>query len=152
MRGASLVESALALTLIAIVSGMSVPRVAGLYDRLMVERHTQSVITAYERARLAALLGSSTALLLVQPDRVSVWRLGGGDSTLAWHAAGPATDGVSITGPSRLVFAPGGVTLGVANGTFVVTRGGISRRLVASRLGRLRPVPRRVRRRRRCEP
>ena len=152
MRGASLVESTLVLVLIAIVSGMSVPRAAGLYDRLMVERHTQSIVTAYERARLAALLGSSAALLWVQPDRVSVWRLGGGDSTLAWHAPGPASDGVSITGPSRVVFAPGGVTLGVANGTFVVTRGGISRRVVASRLGRLRSAPRRVRRRGRCGP
>ena len=140
------------LCLIGILTGLSVPKAAGLHDRLVVQRHAQSIITAYERARLAALLGSSTALLRVTPDRLSVWRLASGDSTLIWHAAGPSADGVDISGPSRLVFAPGGVTLGVANGTFVVTRNGITRRLVASRLGRLRPAPRRVRRRGRCGP
>jgi len=153
MRGTSLVESAVILVIVGIAAGLSVPRAIGLRDRLLVRRHAEAVITAYQRARLAALLGSGTALLRIQPDHIGVWRIYGEDSTLLWQTSGPATDGVTVTGPSRLVFAPGGVTMGVANGSFVLSRGGVSRTVVASRLGRLRmAVPRRVRRPRRCEP
>jgi Tfp pilus assembly protein FimT len=145
MRGSTLFEYALALAIAGILAGFAVPRAATLRDRLLVDHHVQQVRTGYQRARLAALLGSGTAILRIDPSRVAVWTTRGGDSTLVWQARGAADDGVSLAGPTRTVFAPAGITLGVANGTYVLARGGVSRTVVVSRLGRLRVVPRRRR-------
>ena len=57
MRGTSLVETTAALAVLSIVGGIAVPKSVALRDRMLVERHARAVITAYQRARLAALLG-----------------------------------------------------------------------------------------------
>ena len=144
-----------ALAVLGIVGGIAVPKAVSLRDRILVERHARAVTTAYQRARLAALLGSSRVVLLTSPDEFAVWVLRGADSSLVWRAAGPLGDGVSFTGPARTQFTPAGVTMGLANGRFGLVRGSISRTVVASRVGRLRVTsPRRGRRRhpraRRC--
>ena len=155
MRGTSLVETMAALVVVGIVGGIAVPKSVSLRDRMLVERHARAVITAYQRARLASLLGSSRSVLHTTADEFAVWVLRGADSSLSWRAAGPGVDGVAFTGPARTAFAPAGITMGLANGRFEFVRGGISRTVVASRLGRLRvTAPRRGRRRhprvRRC--
>jgi Tfp pilus assembly protein FimT len=150
MRGTSLVESMAALAVLSIIGGIAVPKGVALRDRMLVERHARAVITAYQRARLAALLGSSRAVLHTDADQIVVWVFRGADSTAVWREPGPGADGITFSGPARTVFAPAGVTMGLANGRFVFQRGGISRTVVASRLGRLRVTsPRRVRTRRR---
>jgi type II secretory pathway pseudopilin PulG len=148
MRGTSLVESMVALAVIGVVGGIAVPRAVGLRDRLLVERHARAVMNAYQRARLASLLGASRVVLVTLPDEFAAWVLRGQDSILAWRAPGPATDGVAFSGPARTVFTPAGVTMGFANGRFGLVRGGISRTVVASRLGRLRVTAPRLRGRR----
>lgn len=150
MRGMTLVEAALTLAILAIVAGMSLPHAVMLRDRLAVAVHVQRLADAYQQARLAALLGQSTSILHVTPWEFQVWRRRGPDSVLTWRAAGPAPDGVTLTGPARAVFAPGGVTMGLANGTFLLSRGGVSRSVVVSRLGRMRVAP--SPRRRRARP
>lgn len=149
MKGTTLLELLAALVIMGIVAGLAVPGATRFRDRLLVEHHTHAVITAYQRARLAALLGSARSVLHIEPDRLDVYVLHGSDSVLVWQAPGPASDGVALTGPARTAFAPAGITMGLANGTYVLVRGGVSRTVVASRLGRLRVTsPRRVRRRR----
>lgn len=153
MRGTSLVESMAALAVLSIVGGIVVPKTTSLRDRILVERHARAVVAAYQRARLASLLGSSRTVLYTGGAAFEVWVLKGADSSLVWRAPGPAEDGVTFSGPARTAFAPAGITMGLANGRFVFERGGISRTVVASRLGRLRVTsPRRVRRRRRAGP
>ena len=144
-----------ALVVLGIVGAIAVPKAVSLRDRVLVERHARAVMTAYQRARLAALLGSSRVILHTSSDEFTVWVLRGVDSSLVWRAYGPLNDGVTFTGPARTQFTPAGLTMGLANGRFGLTRGGISRTVVASRLGRLRVTsPRRGRRRhpraRRC--
>ena len=142
-----------ALAVLGVMGGIVVPKTVSLRDRMLVERHARAVVTGYQRARLASLLGSARTVLYTEPDRFEVWVLRGGDSSLAWRATGPASDGVVFTGPARTAFAPAGITMGLANGRFVFVRGGISRTVVASRLGRLRvTAPRRVRKRCRSAP
>jgi len=153
MRGTTLVESMAALAVLGILGVLVVPKAASLRDRILVERHAHAVITGYQRARLASLLGSSRSVLHAGPDGYTVWVLHGADSTLVWRAPGAAPDGVTFTGPARTAFTPAGITMGLANGRFVLVRGGVSRTVVASRLGRLRVTsPRRARRRRRSAP
>lgn len=153
MRGTTLVESMITLAVLGIVAGIVVPKAASLRDRVLVERHAHAVITGYQRARLASLLGSARSVLHAGPDGYAVWVLRGADSSLVWRSPGPAGDGVAFSGPARTAFTPAGITMGLANGRFVLGRGGISRTVVASRLGRLRVTsPRRVRTRRRPAP
>ena len=152
MRGTSLVETMAALAVLGILAGIAAPKAVSLRDRILVERHARAVMTAYQRARFAALLGSSRVILLTSPDEFAVWVLRGTDSSLVWRAPGPLSDDVAFTGPARTQFAPAGLTMGLANGRFGFVRGGISRTVVASRLGRLRVTSPRVRRRRRAAP
>jgi Tfp pilus assembly protein FimT len=152
MRGTSLVESMVALAVLGIVGGIVVPKSASWRDRMVVERHARTVVTGYQRARLASGPGPEITDDTVFNAGVAgyeVWVLRAGDSILVWRAPGPAADGVNFSGPARTAFAPAGITMGLANGRFVFLRGGISRTVVASRLGRLRVTsPRRVRRQR----
>jgi len=141
MRGATLAELAASIVILGLLAGLAGPRTVTLRDRLVVGVHVQRLADGYQQARLAALLGGGTAILQVGPEELKVWRRRGSDSVLAWRTAGPAADGVALSGPARTVFAPGGVTMGVANGTWVLARGGISRSVVVSRLGRMRVAP-----------
>lgn len=140
MRGASLVETTLALAVAGILLGMAVPGAALLRDRVAVERQAATILSAWQRARVAAMLGSRRSILHLGADRLTVWALRpGGDSVLFWSAPGPSSDGVRLTATvPRILFAPTGLTIGVANGRYGLARGGISRTLVAARLGRLR--------------
>lgn len=150
MRGATLAELAVTLVIVGILAGLAGPRAVTLRDRVLVGVHVQRLADGWQHARLAALLGGGTAILHVGPEELKVWRRRGADSALAWRAEGPGVDGVALSGPARTVFAPGGVTMGVANGTYVLARGGISRSVVVSRLGRMRVAP--GPRRRRARP
>jgi Tfp pilus assembly protein FimT len=146
MRGTSLFELLVTVSLVGIASGVAAAGVGGLRDRLAVEGETARVLTAYQRARLAALTGGRPLALHLGAARFAAFLLSGPDSTLVWSETGPATAGVTFTGPARVVFTPGGVTMGVANGRYVLERGGTQRTVVASRLGRLRVTrPRRRR-------
>lgn len=147
MRGLSLLELVCALVVAGLLLGLAVPRAIALRDRLVVERHTAGILAAWQRARTAAMLGSRRAVLHVQPERLSVWTVRrNGDSSLVWAGPGPARDGVLLTAAvPRVVFAPTGLTVGVANGRYDLDRGRIRRTVVAARLGRVRVERRRSR-------
>jgi type II secretory pathway pseudopilin PulG len=153
MRGASLVETTLALAVAGLLLGMTVPGAVMLRDRVAVERQAATILSAWQRARVTAMLGSRRSILHAGTDRITVWTLrSGGDSVLQWSAPGPASDGVRLTATvPRVLFAPTGLTIGVANGRYGLERGGVSRTLVAARLGRLR-VERQRRRVPRADP
>jgi hypothetical protein len=61
------------------------------------------------------------------------------DTALAWLAAGPSFAGVTLSSPPHSsVFGPDGVGMGLSNTRHVLTRGGATRQVVVSRLGRVR--------------
>jgi hypothetical protein len=65
-----------------------------------------------------------------------------GDTTRLWFADGPAASRVALAGPARtLLFSPVGITFGLSNASFRLTRGAATRTVVVSRLGRVRIVP-----------
>lgn len=143
MRGVTLGELLTGIVIIGILTGLAVPNAVALGDRLAVERHTATVMQGYQRARLAASGSLQPARLTVGPDRIAVYllgdRAGEPDSTLAWEAPGPASDGVLLRlSPGPVTIVPNGLATGVANGRYVLERGRASRSLIASRLGRLR--------------
>jgi Tfp pilus assembly protein FimT len=143
MRGVTLAELLTGIVIIAVLTGLGIPNAMALADRLAVERQAAVVMHGYQRARLAALTSLQPARLTVQPDRTTVYllsdRSGTRDSTLAWDAPGPASEGVMLrSSPGAVTIVPSGLAIGAGNGRYVLERGRISRSLVASRLGRLR--------------
>lgn len=137
--GTTLPEVTVVLVVAGILAAIGLPAGWRLRDRLMVEHQTAVVAGAYREARLAAMVAGTPTVLWIQPDLLSVWQPSGGDSLLVWQRPGPAREGVILESTvDRVVVAPSGMTMGVANGRITLRRGGTSRGWVVSRLGRLR--------------
>jgi Tfp pilus assembly protein FimT len=139
-RGATLVELSLSLGLVGIVLVIALPRLQALTDSLAVDRAARQIAAAHSRARMAAVLHSQVLELTVDASGLTIRPIAGGG--IMWRADGPAAEGVALAGPSRtLTFSPVGITLGLSNATFALTRGAARRTVVVSRLGRVRIVP-----------
>jgi prepilin-type N-terminal cleavage/methylation domain-containing protein len=138
-RGFTLLELALVLSITGVILGIALPRLATIYDSLTVQRAAQEIVSAHQRARIIAIMRSQSTLLTVAPDRLTI-RLRGATDTL-WQSTGPEALGVSLRGlPRTMTFSPVGITMGLSNATFQLTRGAATRTVVVSRLGRVRIV------------
>lgn len=135
--GFTLPEMLLALVVAGLIMGIALPRLGALRDSVQVQGSAQNIASAHARARLAAVLQSRVVELSIRPDSLTI-RVRGAPSGL-WGAAGPAAAGVALAEPARtLTFSPVGMTTGVSNASFHLSRGGAARTVVVSRLGRVR--------------
>ena len=135
-RGYTVVELTLVLAIIALLLGIARPRIAPLRDGWSVEQAAQAVMLAHSRARTAAILLSRPLVLTVAPDSLRIATLA---DSVVWRGPGPAASGASLAGPVRkLTFSPVGLSMGLSNATFRITRGAAIRTVVVSRLGRVR--------------
>ncbi len=136
-RGYSLLETLLSLVIAGILLGITLPRFGDFRDRLAVTEEAVRIAAAHRRARVMAILQSRPVVLTVNPDSLII--TAEPDSKPQWAQEGPAAHGVALAGGVRRIsFSPVGITTGVSNATFNLTRGAASRAVVVSRLGRLR--------------
>jgi prepilin-type N-terminal cleavage/methylation domain-containing protein len=139
-RGFTLLELALVLAIMGLVAGIAIPRFQRVADSLAVHHAALEIVSAHRRARFSAILQNRMVQLTVRADSLAI-RIPGTPGDL-WHAAGPSAEGVSLTGPSQpLLFSPLGLTVGVSNASFRLSRGAATRTVIVSRLGRLRVTP-----------
>lgn len=138
-RGHVLPELLTVCLLTAVVSGIAYPALKHAMDRRAVERAAQVLIEAHREARDAAVTQGRIALLRLAPDSLELRVVRGRDTTLLWRRPGPAAWGVAVTGRAHTVrFIPYGYSIGASNASYTVTRGVATRRVVISRLGRVR--------------
>lgn len=136
-RGQSLLELLLAIAISSLIMGISLPSLAAARDRLMVDEQVRRIVSAHRRARMTAILESREVVLSVAADSLSI-RTERGRETL-WLEAGPSSGGVALAGgPKQITFLPIGITTGLSNASFALSRGQAFRTVIASRLGRLR--------------
>jgi prepilin-type N-terminal cleavage/methylation domain-containing protein len=139
-RGATLLELVLVLVIIGTLTAIAYPRVRGFTDGLAVNRAAVEIASAHRRARMSAILQSRILELTVSAGALSIRPRGATVDT--WRAPGPVLAGVLLAGPARVItFSPVGISIGVSNASFRLSRGAVSRTVVVSRLGRLRIVP-----------
>lgn len=141
-RGVTLVELLVVVVVVGIVAGTVVPGAAGLADRLAVEHEAARLLIAYRSAWLTARVQQRLALLRITPDSLAIFTVptaGAPDTLLVSVAPGPAGGGVLLRSPRHTaVFGPDGLGMGLSNATHILERGRAARRVVVSRLGRVR--------------
>jgi len=138
-RGSSLPELIVVIALVAIASALVVPSLRYAMDRRSVENATQAFIQAHAEARLVAIESQRTALLTLSADSMVLRTARGGDTLVVWRRPGPASFGVTVTGPAHLFrFIPYGYSIGASNTSYTLTRGAARRKVIIARYGRVR--------------
>lgn len=136
-HGFTLPEMIMVLAVLGLTVGIVTPKIASMRDRLAVEQAAHHLVAAHRRARITSIVRSRPAVLTIAPDSFAI-RLAG-DAADIWGSSGPVGWGVTLAGPARrLTFSPVGITTGLSNATFRLSRGSAVRTIVVSRLGRLR--------------
>jgi len=138
----TLLEVAVALTVVGAIASLAFGTAARWRDRESVESAAGRLLDAYRRTQSVARAWGRPAELVVTPDSLVIRAVWLGESTEVWRGPGPALGGVALA-PARHVasFLPSGVALGPSNVTHVLTRGAAHRRVVVSRIGRVRVSP-----------
>jgi len=135
-RGYTVVELTLVLAIVGLILGIALPRLSPLRDSWTAEQAAQAVVLAHRRARIAAILLNRPLVLTVAPESLSIATLA---DSVVWRSAGPAAAGATLAGPVRkLTFSPVGISMGLSNATFQISRGAAIRSVIVSRLGRVR--------------
>jgi Tfp pilus assembly protein FimT len=144
-RGATVFELLAALAIIGVIAGVVVPGASALADRLAVEHEAARIMMAYRSAWLAARREHRLSLLRISADSLAIRTVssaGAPDTTVYAVSPGPARAGVALARPSHTtVFAPDGVAMGLSNATHILRKGGAQRKVIVSRLGRVRIAP-----------
>ena len=138
-RGFSLPELLTICVLTALVSGVAVPALMHAMDRRAVEEAARIIILAHREGRNTAIAIHRQTLLRLAADTIELRAFEGRDTTLLWRRPGPRSLGVTVTGNAHTVrFIPYGYSIGASNTSYTLTRGVARRRVVISRLGRVR--------------
>ena len=138
-RGMTLPEVIVSLVIVALVLGIAAPRLSAPLDALAVEQAAGDIAAAHARARMTAVVESRITRLVVSADSFVIEVDGPGGAERRWARQGPGRFAVTMTGASRtLTFSPVGISMGFSNASWTLTKGSATRRVVISRLGRVR--------------
>jgi prepilin-type N-terminal cleavage/methylation domain-containing protein len=139
-RGVTLPEVVVVLAVLAIVTAITLPHLAGLLDWIAVDTAAREVTSSIAVARNAAVMQGVRSRAVIGSDslRVDCWAVG--DSwgpLLRWP--GPVAHGVSleVSNPA-VVFDAIGLGWGLSNTTIALRRGERSATITVSRVGRVK--------------
>lgn len=132
-RGFTLLELLLALALVGLLLLLAVPALRGLAAGAALRHESARLVAALDAGRGLALRSGGIAKVSLDDND---YRIETDASSLRWP--GPIASGVRLTGASGpIVFGGAGLATGASNRTLVLTRDGVSRQVVISRLGRI---------------
>lgn len=136
-RGTTIIELVLSLSIIAILSAISVPRVARLMDGIHVRGTTTEIHSLFNAARHHAIMRAERITVEIDTARGSVTLVAGGDTIRSRGFAD--THRVTLSANrSSFTYSPIGIGYGAGNMTMVVRRNGRADSVIVSRLGRVR--------------
>jgi len=135
----SLTELAAAASLITLLSALGARGVARTADRIAVEQVQGAILNAYRRTQSVARAWGRPAEVVISIDSIVIRIVSPLAANVLWRAPGPGGSGVTLSPLNHTTtFAANGMATGVANVTHLLQRGAVSRRVVVSRLGRVR--------------
>jgi len=135
----SLLELVTAACLIAVLATLGARGAATMADRIAVENAQGAVLNAYRRTQSVARAWGRPAEVVVTVDSIVIRVVSPSARNVLWRAPGPRGSGVTLSPASHTTtFAANGMATGAANVTHLLQRGAVSRRVVVSRLGRVR--------------
>ncbi len=138
-RGLTLAELLFVLAILAVVTAVTLPRLAGVRDWIAVDTAAQEVITAIAVARSAAVMQGTRSRTVIAADslRIDRWREDAWADLHRWP--GPDRHGVTLEVSNPVVvFEPIGIAWGLSNTTVVLRRGTHVATITVSRLGRVK--------------
>ena len=140
-RGITLLELAITITLLGVLTAIAIPSVLAWRDRLAVDDDARALVNAHARARIAAVAEHRVMVLTLTPDSLVLRAVESVTDTIERWRGVLSGSGVQVAGlPRQVVYAPSGATMGFANGTYTVTRGAARKQVVVSRYGRVRII------------
>lgn len=135
--GHTLVEVAIALAIVALVCGIAIPAGIALVHGAAVRAATGELVAALALARDRAIAEARPAAVHLDAAAGRALVVIDGDTVRA--AALAATHGVTLaTSRDSLAYGAGGLGVGLANATVVLSRGASAETVRVSRLGRVR--------------
>src|SRR2546422_3841377 len=135
-RGLTLAELMVVLAILAGVTAVTLPRLAGFRDWIAVDTAAQEVMTAIAVARSAAIMQGTRSRAVIAADslRIARWREGSWGDLHRWP--GPDRHGVGLEASAPAVVCdPIGLAWGLSNTTAVLRRGTRVATITVSRLG-----------------
>jgi type IV fimbrial biogenesis protein FimT len=136
-RGVTLLEIAVVIALIALISVISTPALLRRLDRGKVRHATNEVIAALSVARSTAVAREQAVSVTFDSVRSAVTLTVAGD-TLLDRMLG-AVYGIELrSNRDSLAYGPTGLGHGAANQSVVIARGATADTVIISRLGRVR--------------
>ncbi|MGH7672130.1 MAG: prepilin-type N-terminal cleavage/methylation domain-containing protein [Gemmatimonadales bacterium] len=138
-KGFSLIELAVVLLVVGLLTTVGLPRLHDLLDWLATDRAAREVTTALAVGRHGAVLQATRARVLIAADTLRIDRLGADGWEPWWGSPGPAASGVRLEVSNPVVtFGPTGMGWGVSNTKVVLRRGSHVETITTSRVGRVK--------------
>ena len=136
-RGATLVELAIVLAFLGVVTGIAVPRFLEVRDRVAADAAATSAVALLSTARHAAIRHARVTAVRFDSTTATITVFSTTDTLERRSLA--AVHGVimSVTRDS-IAYSPNGMGYGAANTRVILTRGAAAETLTVSRLGRVR--------------
>ncbi len=138
-RGYSLTELTVTVAVLGLGTAITLPRLRGVMDWVVLDRAARDVTMALAVARHAAVLEGSRSRLLIAADslRVDRWGPAGWAPFARW--AGPAGHAVELeVSNPEVIFGPMGIGWGASNTKVVLRLKSRSETITVSRLGRVK--------------
>ena len=134
--GFTMLELLVVLSIVAILSGVSLPALLGMRDRITVRLAAVDAARMLSDARTVALTASRRTAVRIDPATNTLTVVSGSDTirTLRLNEYGVQLR----TTRDSIAFGPTGIGWGAATATLTLTRGSASAALAVSRLGRIR--------------
>jgi prepilin-type N-terminal cleavage/methylation domain-containing protein len=138
MRAAfTLIELAIVLCIISILSAVAFPKVGRLLDSIHVSGAVREIATLFNTARHVAIARSSRTSVEIDATRQTIHVVQDGD-TIRTREIGLAHDVTLEATRPRMSYSASGLGYGAANLSVVVRRRSAVDTVFVSRLGRLR--------------
>ena len=138
-RGFTLTELAVAVTMVALLLAVGLPRLSGVLDWVAADRAAREVTTALAVARAAAVMRGTRTRVTIAADTLRIDRWEGADWRPYQRWPGPITEGVTLeVSNPEVVFGPTGMGWGASNTRVVLRRGSHTETITTSRLGRVK--------------